>query len=276
MKQVGKIYSAVDADELEAGDIVVCGDNLFDAGDENEEPCVLLRIESERDEYRFVVANSFANRWALARLVCPKKHAEVYKAWKAGAKVEMYGCYSRQWHIVSDPMWEEDNEYRVLEEKDPFAELKKAYNEGRTIQFYNEVHSEWEECPLPNWSSCIQYRIKPNSKKENSFKELKKAYAEGKTIQILTVSGEWIDIEEPSWEDVNDYRIKPEPEKRRMTLNELAKWLAQGNGQVCNTNTESCSTYIAYYKSENDNVCSPYIRIRAWDEEEWHEPLVEE
>ena len=182
MKEVGKIYSAVDADELEAGDLVVCGDNLSDAGDKNKEPCELQRIEGEGVDYRFVAIDEFSYGWALARLVCPKKHAETYKAWKAGAKVEMpHPCYDDKWAQVAKPSWAESDEYR----------------------------------------------------------------------------------------------IKPEPKTRRMTLNELAKWLAQGNGQVCNTNTESCSTYIAYYKSENDNVCSPYIRIRSWDEEEWHEPLVE-
>ena len=75
MKEVGKIYSAVDADELEAGDIVDVGDTL--SAFKRQEEHVLTGIGSEEEVFRF---ESDGHKWALAKLICPKKHAEVYKA----------------------------------------------------------------------------------------------------------------------------------------------------------------------------------------------------
>ena len=229
MKQVGKIYSSVDADELQMGDIVIARDYLssFTNGC-TVEPCELSLVRSETCIYRFQVTDEEGHDacYNLAKLICPRKHAEVYKAWKAGAKVEVqHPCYDDKWVQVAKPSWNERWDFRVVVKEDPFAELKKAYNEG-------------------------------------------------KTIQILTVSGEWIDIEVPSWEDVNDYRIKPESEKRRMTCRELAKWLAQGNGQWKSENSEwECSTFE--YADDEDTLVRSSILIRAWDETEWHKPLVE-
>ena len=171
MKEVGKIYSAVDADELEAGDLVVCGDNLSDAGDKNKEPCELQRIEGEGVDYRFVAIDEFSYGWALARLVCPKKHAETYKAWKTGAKVEMYVCPT--WMSVEDPDWSETYNYRIREE-DPYAELKKAHAEGKTIQILT-LTDEWVDCE-PYWDSDVKcYRVKPEPKtRRMTNKELAK------------------------------------------------------------------------------------------------------
>ena len=116
MKEVGKIYSAVDADELEAGDIVDVGDYLEVFDDDSGDRFTLTGIQG-RDEVQRFLADDFS--WVLAKLLCPKKHAEVYKAWKDGAKVEARGILNR-WVIDPAPRWREDVEYRVRQDKDAY------------------------------------------------------------------------------------------------------------------------------------------------------------
>ena len=68
-KEVGKIYSAVDADELEAGDIVCCGN----AKSKLYYETVIKNIRGDCEEYRF---DTERNYYTLAKLICSKKHAE--------------------------------------------------------------------------------------------------------------------------------------------------------------------------------------------------------
>jgi len=120
MKQVGKIYSAVDADELEAGDIVISANNLISLKK--------YELKGLSEPLRMIRGKEFANRFEtffgvgwynFAKLVCPKKHAKVYKAFQNGAKVERY-CYDDdyedgEWCLDNKPFWYEDFEYRIAE-----------------------------------------------------------------------------------------------------------------------------------------------------------------
>jgi len=275
MKTVGKIYSAVDADELEAGDIVFAGASLANIKNDTE-VCELVGIADEEHFWRFETLEGVAS---LAKLVCPKKHADVYEAWKNGAKVEVDIAYG-DWVPIEAPTWEEVEKYRIAEEKDPYAELKKAYAEGKVIQmnFGTTKHPDWVDWVNPDWTNPITlYRIKPESEeKDDPYAELKKAYEEGSTIQIHTKQG-WEDIPEPYWQaEVEDYRVKPEPKTRRMTNRELAKWLAQGNGQFRIRDSTAGYSYMTTYLDREDKPVNNDVLIRAWDEAEWHEPLVEE
>ena len=59
------------------------------------------------------------------------------------------------------------------------------------------------------------------------------------------------------------------------TNRELAKWLAQGNGQYhesfgCRTWTDHC-----YKIGVDDEVCSNLIKVRKWGDREWHKPTRE-
>lgn len=134
-------------------------------------------------------------------------------------------------------------------------------------------------------------------KKYDRFALEAKAWEEGKTIQRKNVNGNWEDCE-PEWDLYVDYRVKPEdkpepieiekdvyvangaeiPKKRRMTNRELAKWLAQGNGQLgykeSENNIFNISTSCVYDCMDNALV-DENIVIRSWDEKEWHEPEVE-
>lgn len=65
-----------------------------------------------------------------------------------------------------------------------------------------------------------------------------------------------------------------EPNKpRRMTNRELAKWLAQGNGQWKGA---ADTIGMAYSYGLDDHEIPDGIMIRGWDETEWREPVIEE
>lgn len=70
--------------------------------------------------------------------------------------------------------------------------------------------------------------------------------------------------------------IPEKSELRRVTNRELAKWLAQGNGEWCNirTSTSICSNY-SYCYNDSNNLLTDTIRVRKWDDTEWHEPTVD-
>lgn len=66
-----------------------------------------------------------------------------------------------------------------------------------------------------------------------------------------------------------------EPNKpRRMTNKELARWLAQGNGQWKGRAANTIG--ISYSYGLDDYDVPDSIMIRGWDEAEWREPFVEE
>lgn len=69
------------------------------------------------------------------------------------------------------------------------------------------------------------------------------------------------------------YLVSEPKEPRRMTNRELAKWLAQGNGQWLSS---SYAIGMSYSYAIDNNEIPDGIKIRGWDEAEWHEPLVEE
>lgn len=62
-------------------------------------------------------------------------------------------------------------------------------------------------------------------------------------------------------------------EPKRMTNRELAKWLAQGNGQL---RLSSGDIIISLIYTEDDGYVPIGYMIRGWDETEWREPIVTE
>lgn len=65
------------------------------------------------------------------------------------------------------------------------------------------------------------------------------------------------------------------PKPRRATNNELAKWLAQGNGQFANVKSTYFLTELGVLEDDEDKPCDPYWRIRKWGDKEWHEPTAD-
>ena len=69
--------------------------------------------------------------------------------------------------------------------------------------------------------------------------------------------------------------IPEEPKPRRATYLELMKWLAQGNGFF--TNVSACYewAYCEVDKRFEDDICPASVRVRKWEDKEWHEPTVD-
>ena len=72
-----------------------------------------------------------------------------------------------------------------------------------------------------------------------------------------------------------DYQYCAEiPETPRVTNRELSKWLAKGHGEYRNQIGAVSNLYI-YVDQETDVVVPSYIRVRKWDDADWHEPTVD-
>lgn len=69
--------------------------------------------------------------------------------------------------------------------------------------------------------------------------------------------------------------ILPDPPKpRRATNRELARWLAQGNGEV-KIPSDEIHTYFNYTLNKANSECDGEIfKVRKWEDTEWHEPDV--
>lgn len=72
----------------------------------------------------------------------------------------------------------------------------------------------------------------------------------------------------------NCAEIPEEPKPRRATNRELAKWLAQGNGQKSGNKGIACISY-SYGHLADDCEIDKNVVVRKWDDTEWHEPTVD-
>jgi hypothetical protein len=68
--------------------------------------------------------------------------------------------------------------------------------------------------------------------------------------------------------------IPEKPAPRMATNRELARWLAQGNGEVIDS-THYINTYHEYFRCLDKNEVHKTIQVRKWDDTEWHTPDVE-
>lgn len=112
------------------------------------------------------------------------------------------------------------------------------------------------------------------------------AYKEGKTIErrfkARKMREDWVRISKPplDW-TLYEYRIANDQQTkktRRMTNRELKEWCAEGKGLFKNDYTNAAYTVFGY-NVNRDEMNAPvgnWIHIRAWNETEWHEPLIEE
>ena len=67
----------------------------------------------------------------------------------------------------------------------------------------------------------------------------------------------------------------PDKGSELATNRELAKWLAQGNGQYKVSGGEWIWTEHHYTTEQDDDACSKFIKVRKWCDKEWHEPTRE-
>lgn len=69
--------------------------------------------------------------------------------------------------------------------------------------------------------------------------------------------------------------IPEEPKPRRATNRELSKWIAQGNGECKAICSGAYATTSYAYKGADDGELEIELRIRKWDDTEWHEPTTD-
>lgn len=76
--------------------------------------------------------------------------------------------------------------------------------------------------------------------------------------------------------------LLPDPPKpRRATNRELARWLAQGNGELTRGSEDRygqgpyTKTYLYYSIDEQDKPVPSECRVRKWSDTDWHEPDVD-
>ncbi|SHH90298.1 hypothetical protein SAMN05720761_13916 [Fibrobacter sp. UWCM] len=72
--------------------------------------------------------------------------------------------------------------------------------------------------------------------------------------------------------------IPEEPKPRRATNRELAKWLAQGKGEWGISKfgvIEKAEIGWFYDTGYEKQTLQSELRVRKWDDTEWHEPTVE-
>lgn len=71
--------------------------------------------------------------------------------------------------------------------------------------------------------------------------------------------------------------IPEKPAPRMATNRELARWLAQGNGELADKtdNYNLAYTNYDYLIDRSEEFVSDSIEVRKWDDTEWHEPTVD-
>lgn len=178
-------------------------------------------------------------------------------------------------------MWDDELEGKEVLYADDVRLLVKEVNEGKDDRECVKESDDYDYQFLINNASFRFVYYDP-------YYNLKVANEQGKVIQGKhRLTGEWIDIEVTNinWE-MMELRVKPEetkPESKPVTNRELAKWLSQGNGEMCYYNYESCTKSCSFtqhnynHKTENEpcKISEWEVRVRRWEDTEWHLPTRE-
>lgn len=162
---------------------------------------------------------------------------------------------------------------------DPNYQCKIAYAQGKTIQFKsNRGSHKWKDCACaPMWAITYEYHVKPVDASSVSCSTCRH-YDDNSFIDPCDKCEDDVMIHNVAsgWEPKQEMK-KTEHKKRRKTNRELAKWVAQGNGQVKDARYSIITSRgVVYDEGDDDELCPDGWLIRGWDETEWHEPLVEE
>lgn len=106
--------------------------------------------------------------------------------------------------------------------------------------------------------------------------ELKVAHLNGVAIESYAEELKfWVEEKEPEWWDNVKYRVKQNDVKQNdkfCTNRQLAKWLAQGNGEIITG--QFVSTCHMYEEEDANNEVENFL-VRKWDDEGWHNPTLD-
>lgn len=146
-----------------------------------------------------------------------------------------------------------------ISEHKKFVPVMRAFEKGLTVEYKNS-RDDWTIASTPSWDLKLRYRVKPMQSNVtphcSDCNHLTKSFTSEPCNKCFDAS-------------------KWEPRKRRMTNRELAKWLAEGNGQVME-DYDKLVRIMYEYTNDDDMPCRIGAFIRAWTETEWHAPEVEE
>ena len=89
-----------------------------------------------------------------------------------------------------------------------------------------------------------------------------------KNYRVITENAAWRHCAE----------IPKVPELELVTYRELARWLAEGNGEVNDElDDDECAiyTHLFYWKGRENDAVGDSLNVRKWDDTEWHKPTRE-
>ena len=148
---------------------------------------------------------------------------------------------------------------------DPNYEAKVAYSQGKQLQVRGGDTDDWVDAVVdPRWTVRARYRVKPQIYYVHEADTGCYYFDTDNTISILY---------EGTAEECDAWIAEHSPKNRRMTNRELAKWLSEGKGQAAYIGYEQ--TTYAYHDGTDNEIVPDTVKIREWDSDEWHEPLVE-
>lgn len=217
-------------------------------------------------------------------------------AYEKGEKIQFRPKGDFTWVDCASPQWSEDYEYRIKPEAKyyigigilkslawdsyptafkhvyasvnslqevydwikthkRFIPVMRAFERGLTIE-YKDKGGDWQKASTPSWSLNLRYRVKP---KASPLKGSQQKQAPSDCLMSCKDG------------DIVCFESKV---MRRMTNRELAKWLAEGKGQLKFRDGDTTTNHF-YCKGDNVFVPKGWM-IRAWNENEWREPEVEE
>ena len=165
-------------------------------------------------------------------------------------------------------MWDDELEGKTVFFADYIPNLQQKV-ENNYIEHYTKVIQSDELLPFRMEDGRATWQFvyfDPNYK-------LKLAYEQGKRIECKRKGDAWEDWEytpAPGWLDDHEYRIMQERENP-VTNRELSKWLAQGNGECKQSDSDMGVSTYHYYWSGEDNTPAEAL-VRKWGDPDWHEP----
>lgn len=158
-----------------------------------------------------------------------------------------------------------------------------VYEENKELKAKNESLRIEREEMAKNISADLLFELtersinaKPYDGIIDSYGELHKIaeFVQNKILDYVTYDlSKTIKYEPSTFDRIEEL---PTNKVRKMTNKELAEWLAKGNGQFKNGNFGSIKTVLVYTPKEENTMVNNTCLIRAWGEDTWHEPMIEE
>lgn len=201
-----KIYTAVNADELKAGDVVIVSDNLANLRYRVESADVtreLTYVRAENYRNRFEVADSTYNLvYLIAKHDDPYK--ELKKAQAEGKEIWFKDPYGNgEWCKGTRCAFTYPIDRYSLTE--PTEQYKVFLYSGHFVFTYAEVPDGAHVYYTANTPHLVNVWCTEHQK----FADVAKAWEDGKQIQVKQTNGSWEYIEQPQWNTEHEYRVTP-------------------------------------------------------------------